>query len=437
MRCVPQATRRLITGILVMCGGPTGQRLAEGAPGAPTGVIVHGEAPAAPAGQDLRRTVRRILDGHPAFATIPMDIEMRLFATAPTPEPGPALATTMRALNAARKQLRAFDLGPARRSLRRARQAVAPVRLLDEAAPLERLRVELLVALAHLKRNERAMERHLAEYTSRFGSALPESGLWPPDIVRRLSASGPVERTLLQIESQPPGQARVNGERVGRTPLAIELGSGQHRVEVRAPGHLPGRGWAQTLPGNPTLIRLELGTDVGPVLEGAATLNPSLVARLSDLARAASLKHLVAVSRPAPGQVRLQLLNVPELGRANVMSPVIARERPRDLEAALGQLSSQRLAYVVSTSEAPPALVWAGLIGGAAMTATGITLRLLAQGSQNEFRRKQGALTQVEAFSLRDDADQKATAGAVLLGLGAAAVAGFASWAAFELWGTD
>ena len=435
MHAVPG--RSLRTSILAVCAGLLGSRAVPAAPGTAIGVVVHGEPPADRAGQQLRQAVRQALQTHPAFSTIAPALETRLFATPPSPEPGPALTATRKALEAAASFLQAFELGPARRALRTAGRTLATVRLLDEAAPLDRLRLELLVALAHLNRDEEGMEQHLLEYGSRFRSAEPQSSLWPPDLVQRLSTTTSETTTRLHIDSTPAGQVRVNGVSVGSTPLTLDIARGQHRVEVRAPGHVPARAWAKTETAKPTHVRLELGTDLAVPLARSEKLNVELIDRLSELARRNSLDNLVATSRLPTGQIRLQLIMIPPSGSARLMPPFIARNRPADLETVVSQLAVQRSEFLASSQHRPSSLVWIGLASGAALAAAGITLRFLAQERQDEFRARLGALTQTEAFDLRDEADRRATAGNILIGVGAATFAGFASWAAVELWGDD
>ncbi|CAN0580038.1 unnamed protein product, partial [Laminaria digitata] len=65
--------------------------------------------------------------------------------------------------------------------------------------------------------------------------AAPEPGLWPPELKRRLDTLVARAQTKLQISSTPPGEAFVDGLKVGMTPLTVaKLPPGRHRIEVRA-----------------------------------------------------------------------------------------------------------------------------------------------------------------------------------------------------------
>jgi TonB family protein len=55
-----------------------------------------------------------------------------------------------------------------------------------------------------------------------------------------LPSESPVARqAVLILESDPPGEAEVDGRKVGRTPLGLELPFGRHELRLSAPGREP------------------------------------------------------------------------------------------------------------------------------------------------------------------------------------------------------
>jgi TonB family protein len=62
----------------------------------------------------------------------------------------------------------------------------------------------------------------------------------PQEATVFMTAESPVARqAVLLLESDPPGEAEVDGRKVGRTPLALELSFGRHELRLSAPGRGP------------------------------------------------------------------------------------------------------------------------------------------------------------------------------------------------------
>lgn len=384
----------------------------------------------------LTRLIRLSLKDRADVVLTPRDRERFLFAVAPPPDRSRELQLARNLLNEAEEQLRNFAVGEAQQSLEQATEVLEPHVGLEGTRDLDETRLQLAVAIAHAQRDEDHLDDALKAYAARFGREPPDSGLWPPDLTRRLKAMTAAASTALKVTSEPPGEAWVNGKKLGPTPARRDdLPPGRHRVQVRAPAHYPADTWIETQSAKLAEAHLELPPDVGQELEAVSAtgaLPAATERRLAEVARAERIRLLFLVGPIRRGRVALRALEVGEQS-AVATGIVEADATVEGVRVALNQIFQERAEARLAAQRGVSPWAWVGAGAGLAAIGTGIALRLMAVSTQGDYRAQQGALTQASAYGLRDEADRQGLAGSVLIGVGAAALAGVATWVTFDL----
>lgn len=391
-------------------------------------VTVVGMKPDGPQAEKLRSRVRSALARRSDVALVDERAEQQLFAS-PEPEP-PAgnLSEAQRAIRRAQKALRNFELDQAQAGYAKATELLGPMLGLEDAVELDKERLALGVALAYALRNDQEIAERILEYATRYGAEGPPT--WPPELIERLKNATPAADTQLSVLTEPPGaDVLVDGVRLGTSPAALQIRPGAHRVEAKKSGYFPADAWVSTSALGPQEVRLELVSDIAGALRRQPPgdpLGPELAARVHALAAQGGAKVVVVA---ALHQGRIELHTVGAEGES--AERFQADDSDESLDAALAQMFRIELPPPVDYEV--PLWAWLGAGAGAAAIASGVTLRLLAVDAQHELIARQGALTQREAFDRDAGVDARATSGAVLLGVGTAAITGIAAWLVYDL----
>lgn len=402
-------------------------------------VLVAGAPTASREAEALARAVRAALAEHPDVRLLPAAEEAFLFRS-PRPRTGrkkSALPQAKKHLDAAARALAEFELAGAAKAVVKAKQTLAPWSGLRSAVDLERERLELSVAIAYATRDEQSLGRDLQVYAARFPGLEPPQGMWPPGVLDRLRELASERPTVLTVRSQPSSQVFVDGREVGSTPIRLgALPRGEHRVELIAPGHYPTDVTVETSGAKEGLLDVVLVPSFGRRLAKVRPelpLEPALLAELQAL----GLDFVVLAGAQGSRQV-LRRVDLTAAPRAAVNELASAELGEPGARVAIARLFPGPAPDGVSASAergAVPAWAWIGGGAGAAAVGAGIVLRLLAVSTYQDYGERQGALTQTEAYELRDRSSAQATGGAVLLGVGLAAIAGVAGAVLFDLAG--
>lgn len=418
-------------GLLVLAAppvsaGPSPARIAAG-------VAVAGAPPEEAASAAFREVLRQAVNARPDLALLPEDAERRLFASPIPPSPEGALRKAERLLRNAKSSLDRFDLDAAEKLVLAARELLDPHVGLRATAQLDLAGLELAIALAHARRDDGRVTRLLREHTLRHPGAEPTRGVWPPDLMRRLEAAQIPAQTRLEVSSAPPGKVWVDGREAGTTPLSLtDLAPGRHRVEVEAPGHFPRDTWVETSSAEIATAHLELLPALSALLRAAGSggsLPPEAEAELVRLASAAGLEVVLLAAPLEQGRWRIRRLDLGEPKHARAAE---VEGDPAGARSAVAQLFDLPAAVAGPGAPRGSPLPWVGAGSGALAVGAGVALRFLAVSTQGDLEARRGALTQSEAFGLRDRGAREATGGTVLIGVGAAFLLG-----AGALWLSD
>jgi hypothetical protein len=338
---------------------------------------------------------------------------------------GASIANARKALERAEKAMRSFDLEKAQLGYVRATDLLEPHLGLRASRAVDEERLALGVALAHARRSDEELDLLLLEYAVRYGRDAPPQS-WPPDLTSRLHAMTPAEAARVRVESTPPGaEVFVDGARAGVTPLELSVRPGAHRIEVEIAGMFPSDAWVRATTLAEETARFELAPDISRLLElqPQEPLPPELAARVLALATTLGADLAIIGTRSGP--------------RVTVASLSATGESRHDADD-----SDEGVRLAIAQLFAPPDTggglrvpVWASIGAGVAAAAigAGIGLRYAALDAQDDLIAREGALTQREAFDRRDGVDARAKSGAVLIGVGSVAFAGFMGWMTYDL----
>jgi hypothetical protein len=397
-------------------------------------VAAVGMDPAAAPALNMVEAVSRGVAARPELRALEPARARFLFAH-PAPEPrGAAQRQAQALLDQADEQLRSFQVPGAKKALAQATELLAPDLGLSPTVALDQRRLALAVAVAHAERDERALEVALDAYAARFDQAPPKAGTWPPDLVRRLASLAARPRSTLKVVTDPPGEVFVDGRKVGTSPLTLEdLPVGRHRVEAKAPDCFPLDAWVETGSAKVAELRMELP--------------PAVVVRLARLPAEGplptGLRDEVAAAAARGGAAWVALVTAAKDGKASVR---LVEARPGGRQHGPVLAGAPRMAFDLAwdtrdevtapgPARARTLTPWALSAAGAgvAAAAAGVAVRLWAKDTQDPLQTRRGALTQAEAYAIQDKAEDRAILGTVLIGAGAALVAGAAGLFTFDL----
>lgn len=367
-----------------------------------------------------------------------LERERAVFATPPPRSPKAAVERAAKIVEQGHESLRNFDLADAEQKLARALRILKPYLGLPESLDADTKRLYLAVALAHAQRNEKAMTDLLLEYATRYPDGEPEDAGWPPDVMERLASLKRLPQSSIIVRSTPPAETYVDGVPRGTTPRTVSpIPSGRHRVALDAPGYYRASKWVNAEVAQSVDVELELVPDLGARLakDDDKAPSPETVDAVGAAARKEGLDAVLLV-RPVDD-------------KRMVVSYVTASERPRvtaefevaatkdGAKTAVSQVSLHTKSLEARADKTVPVWAWIGAGAGVAAVGTGVALRMIALGTQSDFERRAGTMTQADAFELRDQAESEARGGAVLVGAGVATLVGVASWVALDWIGGD
>lgn len=403
-------------------------------PGPPKAtVVIYGQDPSAGPAEELRALVRTALTSEGGVTLVDAEWERSTFAS---PRPASwqgSLQKAQRLLAKAETDLREFDLKSAEANIAQVAQSLEPYLGLREAVAIDRERLHLAVAIGHAQRNEPEIDRLLAEYATRYPGLAPPEKKWPPDLFKRLENAAPKGKTKIEISAVPAGAAFVDGRPYGNTPVvASDVPPGRHRVEVEAPGCFPAQVVVDTNGLSPTPVALQPLPSVSLALARAKAevpLDPALLAELRRLA-GGQADYLVLVLKKKGTAVELRAI----AQKVDDESPRYAGDAtPAGLRLLVGQWRSYRERPPPGDGGPVPTWAFVGAGASAAAVGAGVLLRLVAVGTENDLQRREGAMTQSEAYDLHDRAGAQALGGSILMGVGLIALGGIASYVVFNL----
>lgn len=391
-------------------------------------VLTIGLKPSGKRADRLRARVRKALEARPDVTLMDQAEEERLFAAMPPDRNTAQLKNARRVLKRAEKALRSFELDKAQLGYARAKDLLEREVGLRHALALDRERLDLGISVAHALRNDDQLNELLREYGVRYGDDPPQS--WPPDLVQRLKDATPAATTGLDVRSTPPGaEVFLDGVKAGVTPVALTVRPGDHRIELFKEGHHPADVLVQTTALKRQEVDLPLSPDIGVVLAKQSVterLDPKVRDRVQALAAEANV-DLVILAGARKGRLNLRTLDDEARFEADASA--------EGARLAVEQLFTARAGP--PGSSAVPTWAWVGIGTGAVAVGTGVALRMLAIDAQDDLMSRQGALTQTDAFDRNSDVNVRATSGAVLLGVGSAAITGIAAWLIYDLVASD
>ena len=431
--------RGALIAVLVVAGASVGRRAsAEDQPPLRIGVATRGIPALSKKAKKLRRLVREAAQARPEIPLAPQSVEMKLFAAQPPPSAGSAIARVETLVGAGQEALRNFDLPAAERKLAKATRALGPYLGLPETKKADRARIFLGVSLAHARRDEGALTSLLAEYATRYPDENPTNAGWPPDVMERLKTLRRLPQSSIIVRSKPAAEIKVDGRQYGPTPQTIApIPAGRHRIVAEAPGYYRADAWVTAPEAKTAEIDLELSPDTARRLarDKAKTETPNTIEAIQRAAAASELRAVLVVSTKSKGRMVLSYVDLSG-HRARTTARFEVAATKDGATTAMSQLSLH-LAKVGDKKEVVPLWAWIGAGTGVAAVGTGVALRLAAQSTQDELIRKTGAVTQAEAFDMRDRAQAQARGGAILVSAGVAAVVGVAGWVLIDQIGGD
>jgi hypothetical protein len=358
--------------------------------------------------------------------------ERRLFATPAPRDPRKAVERATKIVERGQESLRNFDLADAEQKLARAFRILKPYLGLPEALEADTKRLYLGVALAHAQRNETAMTNLLLEYATRYPDRPPSDAGWPPDVMERLDSVKRLPQSSIVVRSEPSAETFVDGTARGPTPRTVSpVPAGRHRVALEAPGYYRATKWVDAQAAKSVDVTIPLAPDLGDRLAKDDEDAPSAetVAAVGRIARERNIGAVLLVHPQKDNRMRVSFVSTGERPRVTAAFEVAASK-----DGAKTAMSQIALHLKTLEAKRPDVPIWAWVGAGAGLAAvgTGVALRMVALGTQDEFERRAGTVTQADAFDLRDRAESQARGGAVLLGAGVATIVGVASWVALD-----
>jgi hypothetical protein len=346
-------------------------------------------------------------------------------------------------LRAAQKYLKqasasfsSFDLVEAQKNVNKAKSMLVDWVGLKEAVEADRDRLQLAIAIAHAQRDEAHLKEAIAEYAVRFpNEPPPPAGLWPPDLQNRLRSASSESGTVLNVRSEPHGTVYIDGREVGTSPVRLgALPQGQHRAEVFLANFFPTDAWVETIPRKESFLDFKLYPDLSSRLRKLKPDQPvpqDLIETVRTLSKAMGLSTIIVAALSKEGKLMLRKV---DLASASQGESVLGDNTPEGANLAVAQVYEPGdRAQASSARGTIPTWAWIGAGTGVAAIGAGVVMRMVSVSTAHELDLKQGALTQAEAFSIRDRAEGQANQGAALLGLGVAAIAGIAGWVAIDV----
>jgi hypothetical protein len=395
-------------------------------------IVVVGKTANTKEGNALALELRQTMAERPEVELIAAEDEEHLFRSSKpegTKKQKASLDAAKKHLEDASEALNGFDLQNAVKSVTKARSALNGLIGLRAAVALDRQRLQLAVSIAHAQRDERGLTALLAEYALRYPNEPPEQGTWPPDIIASLKTIA-LKSSVLSVKSEPSATVFVDGREIGSSPVRLgALPAGEHRVELVKPGYWPLDQEVETVTGQEALVEATLSPSLSAALKSASAskgLTPELE---QNIRSAAPSLAVLIVAGVEDGKLVVRRVGLD--GSSSDGPTEMARGEVTAARMLVGQIFDRPAG--ASFGKDVPLWAWIGAGSGVVAVGVGVTMRLLAVGTANEYDAKLGALTQVEAYELRDRSSTQATGGAVLLGLGVAAIAGVAGMMAFDL----
>ncbi|MBI2375610.1 MAG: PEGA domain-containing protein [Deltaproteobacteria bacterium] len=321
-------------------------------------------------------------------------------------------------LDRATAAFRGFRLAAAKAEVDLATRALEAAQGRPEARAVDRELLFVAASIAHAQRDDAGLSRALAAYARRFSDEPPppESG-WPPALRARLEELSPKARFTLTITATQDARVYVDGRELGRGPTSVDVTPGAHRVVIQTPGF---REIDRALEVSEST---KLEEDLSIVSEALALAELPLLEplRAAVLSRASGDALVLLDGRKR----RVARIALTPLGRTfGAREDATYEDAPQGLELALESL----LSIPEPPSAGVPVWAWAVLASGVVAVGAGTALRMDAVGAQKDLEIRASALTQARAFALDGEAQSTATTGSILIGLGTAAVVGFATW---------
>ncbi len=238
--------------------------LALPAVAAPRRIAVLNAARDGAAGARAARDLRERMVGEPELSPLePGDLSRALEGDLPAGSPADrATAEARTHLDAAAAAMARFDHPQARRALGRAEAALLA---LPPAIPLVALLAEVSfeTGLVHLREQNRGLAIDSFRLVHRLIPDSPplDPARYPPEVVKAFDAARkpPSGSARLEVSSTFDDVALyLDGQRIGATPLALEIAAGPHYLVATAPG-FAGRGQRlDAAPGDRVAINLDL-----------------------------------------------------------------------------------------------------------------------------------------------------------------------------------
>jgi hypothetical protein len=253
----------------------------------------------------------------------------------------------------------------------------------------------------------------------------------------RLPAVQPERVAAINLRSRPPATVYLDGRNAGTTPLEIrELTAGEHRIVLEAAHHFR-RDFRVTLSaGPPTPFDVELDPDLSQLLAKVSLAEPTkreVTAQVGALAAEHGV-DLVVLAEPRSAGLALERLDPAGAKGGAAARVVIASRSATDVDRGLAQLihgleGGEPAPPIAAQGPGLPWWLWAGVGAGVVLAGVGTALRFDAVAVQGDFDARRSALTQSEAFAIRDDGDARALRGSLLIGAGAAIAVGLVTYA--------
>jgi hypothetical protein len=207
-------------------------------------------------------------------------------------------------------------------------------------------------------------------------------------------------------------------------------------VEVFLPNYFTFDETVDTVAGREAMLEVKLQPDLSSKLRKAAldrTYPQDLIDAIRALTASLGLQEVVAAGLDKEGKLVVRKIDVTP-GAHEAGDNVKADNTPDGASLAITQLfEPPEKPEPPGKKSAIPVWAWIGGGAGAAAIGGGVVLRMMAVSTHNEFDLRQGALTQAQAYDLRDRANGQSTGGAALMAVGIAAIAGIGGWIIYDL----
>jgi hypothetical protein len=238
--------------------------LARPAAAAPRRIAVLNAARDGAAGARAARELRDRMAGEPELSLLePGDLSRSLEGDLPAGSGAERAAAEARThLETAAAAMARFDHPRARRALTRAENAL--LSRPPEPALIEMLaEVSFETGLVHLREQNRGLALDSFRLVHRLAPqrAPLDPARYPPDVVKAFDAARkpPAGTARLEVSSTFDGAAvYLDGERIGATPLALEIAAGPHVLVASAPGYAARGSRLDAAPGDRVALDLDL-----------------------------------------------------------------------------------------------------------------------------------------------------------------------------------